>query len=331
MNKLFKISVLYFLLATFIVSCTKETDKFTPYSTSELNDVTWSSSTMSEAKSQAIINALKSTPYSTSFNSSNGIAAEIDNRVQLLMPTNSYLLNEIDYAGNINLALATLSTKGDFIRNLIPSCNSDFLYDSKKVFLVKLNDNNSSNLTLKLDSTYNISLVDTNLSLDYKFIVGNNVHINNGSVNWSVADSIKNGYLKTGDILFNGTIKSAYQILAKNIAWVNIAKPINTTNNISSNVILSVNNFTNKNTAVFAVFNNFNTVLKLQPDYSSKTFAAKNLPLGSSITLVSISYIDNQFYLGKQSIVVSNVASYTIKPSIIPASIAEVNTFLDGL
>ena len=331
MNRLFKISSLYFLLIMFAFSCTKSTDKFTPYVTSEFNDVTWSADPISEAKSDAIINALNNIPYSTNFNSSNGVAAEFNNEIQLTMPANSYLLKEVNYTGNVNLALIALSKKGDFIRNLIPSCNSDFLYDSKKVFSVKLNDNNNTSLSLKSDSIYNLSLVDTNLSQDYKFIVGNNVPIKDGTIAWSIADNAKNGYLQTTSILFNGTLKSAYQITSKNIAWINIAKPINATNNITSNIVLSANNFTNKNTVVFAIFNDFNTVLRLQPNFSSKTFLAKNLALGSSIKLVSISYIDNQFYLGKQNIVVSNALQYTIKPSIIPVSIADVNIFLDGL
>lgn len=331
MNKFLKISTLYFSLLLFAASCTKATDKFTPYTTSELNDVNWSAEAMSDTKSRAIVKALSTADFATNFNSSNGIVAEFDNQIQLQMPNNSYLLNEVPYTGSINISLTALSKKGDFIRNLIPSCSNDFLYDSKKVFLVKLNNDNSSSLTLKNDSTYNISLIDTPLLNDYKFIVGNNVPTKDGTVSWSIADSTKNGYLTPTIVNFNGLQKTAYSVTAKNIAWINIAKPINATNNINCNVFLSATNFTNKNTVVFAVFNDYNIVLKLQPDFASKTFLAKNLALGSSITLVSLSYIDGLFYYGKKSIVVSNAAEYTIKPSITPVSIAEVNTFLDGL
>jgi hypothetical protein len=72
-------------------------------------------------------------------------------------------------------------------------------------------------------------------------------------------------------------------------------------------------------------------VLQLFPDYASKTYLMKDIPLGIGVKLISISFIDGQFYLGKQDFVVSKSAQYSISPAIIPISVADLNSFLDGL
>lgn len=316
---------------TYTVSCTKDTDKFTPYTTSELNDVSWSNEPMAASKFIAITTALKSTAYTSSFMSSNGLNATFNNQVLLQMPSNNYSLNGVNYTNSVHLKLTQLTHKGDYIRNLMSSCKLDMLYDSKSAFLTELFDNSNNALSYLSNSSYKLSLVNSSVSSEYKFIVGSTGLSSVSEINWRVADSSENGYLQTSTILLNGEPKQVYEVTSHQLNWISIAKPIVTTNKVNFNVVLAANNFTNKNTVVFAVFKDYNTVIKLLADHTNKMFVAQNLPMGNGVTLVSISYIDGQFYLGQQNILVSTATQYTIKPSLQPISLSNLNIFLDGL
>jgi hypothetical protein len=89
-------------------------------------------------------------------------------------------------------------------------------------------------------------------------------------------------------------------------------------------------NFTNKNTAVFAVFNNQKTVVNLKADYNSRSFFANNIPLKSSVKLISLSKIGGDYYLGvKEVSSIAFVTSYTIAPNKI--SLKDLITYLNNL
>lgn len=332
MNKFFNILFLIIFLNFWLASCTKNTEKFTPYTTAELNDISWSSRTqMPLAKHQAIISALSKQDFTNSFNAAYSDTISINSQLQLMFPANSCLLNGINFLGNVNTSLKQLTSKGDFIRNLTSSCNSNKLYDSKGLFLLSLKDDNSKNITLTNGSEYDLSLVDSNILQGYEYIAGSTNAANPDSIYWALADSLDVGYLVYSSILFNGQFKKAYQIKSKALGWINIAAPIKSMAVTWFNVVLGVSNFTNKNTAVFAVFKDFNTVIKLKSDVASKTFFAENIPVGANINLVSISYIDGLFYLGSQAITVANAIQYSLKSSVVPVSIAGVNAFLEAL
>lgn len=58
-------------------------------------------------------------------------------------------------------------------------------------------------------------------------------------------------------------------------------------------------NFTNKNTNVFAYYKKQKTVVKLDFDYTSRTFRTDLLPEGAEIKIISISKIGSTYYLGE--------------------------------
>ena len=331
MKKLLNILSLTVFLIFFLAACTKNTEKFTPYTTAELNDINWSNTQMPMAKQQAIITALSKPNYTHNFNAINGDTVTFNNQLQLTFPANSCLQNGLNYTGVVTTNLKQFLTKGDYIRNLASSCNTNKLYDSKGVFILNISDINSTALTLSNGSQYDLSLADPNIAQGYIFVSGSNISNNPDSIFWNVADSFENGYLTNTSILINGQYKKAYQIKSKKLNYINIAAPINTASVVGFNVVLGVNNFTNKNTAVFAVFKNYNTVIKLKSDNNSHSFVAENMPLGSEINLVTLSYIDGQFYISNKAIIVTNAAKYAINASVTPISLLALNNFLDAL
>lgn len=319
------------LFSVGFIACTKNSDVFTPYTNAELNDVSWSSESISEVKSQAIINLLRKPIFTNSFNAVYGLTATINNQTQIELPSNIYLLNNTNYNGAINSRVTKINNKGDFIRNLIPSCNATNYVEFNKLIQLQLADNLENNISLKPNNNYQIKFVDSSTTIDYSYFIGTKTTANEGSIVWSKADSANSGYLQNSLILINGVYYNGFEIVSKNFNWHSICKPISFSNLLNCNIKIMVNNFTNKNTVVFAVFNDYNIVLRLQSNYNSKLYSGKNFPLGANIKLVSLTNIDGLFYLGTQDIIVNANTEYSIKPSINAISLQNLNSFLDGL
>jgi hypothetical protein len=331
MNRFLQILNVTIISIFFATSCKKSTDKFTPYTTAELNDVSWSSNGITDAKAKQIISLLANPTFSSTFNAVNGAVVDVNNNVQIVLPSNSYMLNGNNYNKTIaSFSIKELLNKGDFIRNLASSTNSSSIQETKGAFLLNLTSDSGFSLSLTKNSSYNIRLIDSVLSQDYKFFIGSSSAINEGGISWGLADSAVGNFMQPTSILVQGVTKNAYEITSSKLSWLSIAKPIFFNTYVNSSVVLP-QNFTNKTTMVFAAFSDYNVVLKLFPDYASKTYLMKDFPLGIGVKLISISYIDNQFYLGKQDIVVSKSAQYSISPALTPISVADLNSFLDGL
>ncbi|MEI8074432.1 MAG: hypothetical protein WCH78_06755 [Bacteroidota bacterium] len=85
-----------------------------------------------------------------------------------------------------------------------------------------------------------------------------------------------------------------------------------------------------KNTQVFAVFDKSRTVLALRSDLSTRSFTTGNIPLRAKITLVSISKIGHDLYLGIKIINdVGTVINYSITPE--QKSLGQILDYLNAL
>ena len=119
-------------------------------------------------------------------------------------------------------------------------------------------------------------------------------------------------------------------MLTNKTNFVSCTKSLNASTTSTAHVILP-SNFTNKNTLVFAVFKNNNSVIRLIPESTSRTFSYQKMPVGATVNFVSISLIDAKIYLGSQETVIYNSQSYKVKPRLNPISEAELISFLDSL
>jgi hypothetical protein len=121
-----------------------------------------------------------------------------------------------------------------------------------------------------------------------------------------------------------------YDLQSKNLRWITADRYVDSTlPKVKVTAILSPN-YTNKNTAVFMVFNNQKTVVNMKGDYPSRSFFANNIPLKASVKLISFSKIGGDFYLGvKEVSSVASVTSYTIVPN--KSSLSEILKYLNAL
>ena len=138
-----------------------------------------------------------------------------------------------------------------------------------------------------------------------------------------------NGYITTWDSTSQGSANKAFQIYTRSANWISCSNLLDTSSGTTRlNVTLPLN-FTNKNSFVFAVFNNNNTAIRLATDFSTRSFYSLHVPLNSSITLLSISFIDNQFYFGTRSVTVTNANRFSVTPA--KSSISNIISVLDNL
>jgi len=135
----------------------------------------------------------------------------------------------------------------------------------------------------------------------------------------------------------NGVIETSlgYQLNATTLGWSGCSLPLDVDNHPSTilNVALP-SNYTNKNTVVYAVFNNSKTVVKLTPNHSKRNFSTgKIIPTGLSLTLVSISKLTDGYYLGNLSTTIPKSSKIIVLPTPTKQlnGLVDINNFLNSL
>jgi hypothetical protein len=116
----------------------------------------------------------------------------------------------------------------------------------------------------------------------------------------------------------------------KKLRWVSAERYTDSTKPKTKIFAILPPNYTNKNTAVFAVFMNQTTIVSLKADYPSRTFAAANIPLGTKLKILTISRIGDDTYLGIKDVNdVGTNTFYSITPE--KKSLKEVIGVLEAL
>ncbi len=121
--------------------------------------------------------------------------------------------------------------------------------------------------------------------------------------------------------------KMGYELIVKNLEWVNCARPINEQN--SPFCVSLPLAFDPENTQVFAVFKNQRTVSRLVYDPAAEKFCLPQGPLGFSVQVVSVTKTGNQYWLGSKETEIGNNATLTLSPE--ESTQNEVLAFLKGL
>ena len=93
--------------------------------------------------------------------------------------------------------------------------------------------------------------------------------------------------------------------------------------------------FTNANTIVFTVFKEMRSVAAMKAEASSHKFISGKLPVGKQITVVAISKMGEDYYLGYESAVtqipVTNPLLQHVRVAPVKKSLAEILTYLGSL
>lgn len=316
----------------FLTACTKElSDNFNLYAGSPLNDTVWTKNVLSSSSVNNLFDDLLPRSIIDSFNVSMGSTLHYGDTTLHYGDSTSLVFSPGSCIGsgssgvpadNALVEIMPLKRKGDFIRTFRPTTtsNGSILETGGGFFIRVSKDGKELTLAAGIPFTINFNDVDTPKQSMQVFYGREGVPAPfkgiDTSFSW-IRDYDTTALPIWSKFSNNPLVPSymGYQLNSKNLRWVMAGKYIDSTLPKTKLTAILSPNFTNKNTAVFAVFNNQKTVVSLRGDYPSRSFFANNIPLKSSVRLISISKIGSDYYLGVTDISsVAFVTHYTIVP-----------------
>jgi len=324
----------YFFLLVFVCliafGCSKEnSDLFIPYNGDPANDTSWALHVPGDAAAYTLFAKLSNNAFIDSFENNTGAAFHVNDNLDIQLDSNSCVYNNgAAVSGKVSLELRHLSRKGDFIRFAKPTTSYGKLFESAGMLYIKLLKQDQE-VFLKQGQRFYVNMKDASPVNTIRLFHGVEALQaplptgTNPMFTWATqADS------SSVVPYINGNAKG-YNLSLHSLNWINCQSYLDS-NVAKTNIACTLPvSFTNRNTTVFAVFKQRKTVVQLNPDYSSRTFFAPNLPVGTNVMLVSLSLVGNQYYLGIKDVTVSAGMFSIVTPTA--RTLTEVNTFLNGL
>lgn len=325
----FKFSKYYLFTAIGLVllaSCNKEISdgNFSAYTGNELNDTTWSYSTTTSLTLQRISDSTSVFKYNDTLLGSNGKTITFSDHFSLILPPKAFInIAGTPITGTVNIRGIILYEKSEFIRSSKASLNNNTLLESDLAFCI-IATAYGQELKIAPGVTYIIRVgnKDNLVKQDMKVYKGDESIVYTTQLlvdplfNWNentALDYLQSIFKQPG----NSGIKEIerYEITTNKLRWISLARPLyNLGSQGKLNIILPPN-FTNKNTLAFITTDDYNSVIQLKPEMSSRSFAAKNIPLQKKIHIVTISLIGTQFYYSEQSVkALNNTPVLLLKP-----------------
>jgi hypothetical protein len=322
-----------------LMACNKEfSEQFNTYNNNELNDTVWTATKPNMDKFADLAKGLTPVTFGESFDAGNGDTINFNEPISIEIPKGSLVNNagRTQDTGRARVELLWLRKKGDFIKCFKATTSGDNILESAGEVFVRMYHyysgqeyaiHNSSAITIKFRENYTLK---NNLQLfqgkeSNPIAAGNRIDT---AHTWNrCADS---SYLPTWQGLMNGANMYGYVIRTNQLRWLGASRFIEKSANTTNLYSFLPQNFTNKNTLVFLVFKNMQSVVAMTPDAASRCFWTKNIPVGAAVKLVSLSQIGNSFYYGEKEISsVAKGSAYKIEPA--KKTIAEIITALNNL
>lgn len=319
----------YFIAAASLMvlaSCNKEISdgNFNVYAGNDLNDTTWSSSTVTSTAIQRMIDSTSVYKYADTLMGTSAKTIVFSDKLSLIIPANAF----VNSAGNpitgvVTIRVLLMDEKAEFIRTVKSSLNHTNLLESDLAFCVIATSNGQA-VNVAPGKTYLIRIGNKD------DIVKQNMRVFRGdeSVVYTtqiLADPLFNWNENTALDFQQGIFKQPgnsgskeierYDITTNRLRWIAIARPITNIGSLGKLNVILPPNFTNKNTLVFATMDDYNTTIELRPELSSRSFSAVNMPLQKKIHIVTISLIGTQFYYSEIDIrALNNTPVVSLKP-----------------
>ncbi|MES2004460.1 MAG: hypothetical protein V4450_08055 [Bacteroidota bacterium] len=332
--------ILVCLPAVLFTACKKElSDNFTTYTNHPLNDTVWVRNLVNTASIHDFFDASFPNVIVDSFNAVTGATLHYGDSLEIEIKGGTCIGPGTlgTPQGNVRIEILQLKRKGDFIKTFRPTttANGSLLESGGGVFIRMFKDDKE--LTLATNSTIKIKFsdIDTAKTNMQAFYGKENFPVPPKGIDtaFSWVRDYDTSYLPTWSKPSNNPLVPSYygyELNSKNLRWITADRYIDSTQAKTKVTAILSPNYTNKNTAVFAVFAKQKTVVSLKGDYPSRSFFANNIPLKSAIKLVSVSKIGSDFYLGVKDISsVATVTSYTILPE--KKSLSDILNFLNNL
>lgn len=195
--------------------------------------------------------------------------------------------------GTILAETQFLQRKGDFIRMNIPTLSNGQLFESHGAFFLRFTQAGAE-LRLGQQQSIQVGYNDPQAQLGTKLFFGETQPT--AAFNWVPAiDSTVN--------FVTVATNQSYLVNTNALRWIQNAKPFDTAGRQMTRLAVSLPaQYTNANTAVFLVFNNYRMVLPLFGNPAVKKFTSASLPANERVTAVVISKMGNDYFYGQQEL-----------------------------
>ncbi len=336
------------LLLLTLAACNKEISSntgFTPYANNPLNDTVWINNVPGDAPIYKLADTIfHHNAFIDTFDLSKDKTIEFGDSLEIEIHANSFFAGTGNSGsgggsgvtpsdGKATIEILRIQTRGDFIKAYRPNNSFGALLETASGFFIRV-EKNGQELMLLPDSTLEIKYSDiqdpvSNMQVFYgreSFPFPNSAR--DEAHTW-VRDQ-DSSWIKTFIKQSGSSYKKGYELVAKRLRWISAERYLDSTVTKTNIYAILPPNFTNKNTQVFVALDKNRTVLALNSDISTRSFTSKNIPLKAKITLVSISKIGDDFYLGTKVVNdVGTVINYSISPE--KKTLGQVLDYLNSL
>ncbi len=325
MSRFFKYLFLILGLTVVFASCKKTSEgDFVPNPPVQQADTTWLVN-----DSVPPVTAELDKPVATdSFNcngSDDGNKISISDSVSVVFPSGGCMTTPnkpsttiTSKSAKIRANILVLTSKGDIVRHRVPTTSNGILLNFGAYVNIKLTYKGSPvywNSALQKQIQVKVRTKDRYPTIPMQYFMyqpdstGKDTlwlpQLNHGPVAPT--------YVGNGS---SGGSNNGYLITSNKIGWFGCANFLNSNpNKTRLNAFLPIN-FTNKNTVVYAVFNETKTIVRLKANPQGKSYGVAGIPVDSKVTLVSISKIDGLYYLGTSTTSATSSNPITITPHL---------------
>jgi hypothetical protein len=324
------------LFTLFFTACTKELSdsNINPYTNHPLNDTVWVRTVANTAAIHELFDFFTPGIIIDSFSLANGANLRYADSLEIEIKPNSCVNSgtTVVPTGSARIEILQLKRKGDFIRFFKPTTTEKGnLLETGGGLYIRIT-REGKELSLATGSTIKVKFADIdpvkqNMQAFYGR-EGNPLPLKGIDTAFYWMRDADTTWLPTWSKQ-SGSY-SGYEMNSRNLRWISAERYVDSTQAKTKITAILSPNFTNKNTAVFAVFTKQKTVVNLLGDYPSRSFNTNNIPLKAAIKLISLTNIGGDLYLGVKEInSVATVTSYTIVPE--KKSLTDILKFLNNL
>lgn len=325
------------LLLLILVACNKENsnnNSFTPYTGNPLNDTAWIKTITGDAPIFKLADTIfQKIVIVDSIDLTKEVDLNYGDSLELELHAGSCTSGGTPQDGRAKIEIIRIQTRGDFIKAYRPNNSFGYPLETAGGFFIRITKNGNE-LALSPGSSIKIKYIDIapalpNMQAFYgKESLPFPVGALDSAHTWK--RDVDTSYIKTFVKQSGSNYKTGYELMATKLRWISAHRYLDSTVAKTNIYAILPPNCTNKNTQVFAVFDKNRTVLALNSDLRTRSFTTSNIPLKAKITLVSISKIGNDLYLGTKTINdVGTVVNYTVTPE--KKSLGQILDYLNAL
>ena len=327
-------------------SCSKDySGEFTQYQNNPLNDTVWTTTVKPTDAVNTIVTDLMPAVEKETLNLENALSEikvggndsfRISFANDIFTSIENGVVTPVKPTGTAEVQIFRIRRTGDLIKCMRSTQSSNVLAETVGGFFIRV-VKDGKELNIADRKNYQMKWIETGVSNPKKDIRRFYAKESSPALSYNVTD-VNFEWKPDTDIteidIEQGNIGpypySYYKTNLSSLRWVSLQRNVvvNPSDKIKLTTYFS-SNFTNKNTAVFAYYKNQKTVVKLDFDYTSRSFKTDLLPLGAEIKIISISKIGSNYYLSEKEVSNLSTASLINKLDPVKISLAKLQAYLD--